>query len=239
MYQFRNRQAYQLKRHHLSFQISSTVKGIFVTFYEVLEILKNSDEYKDKISVSKLKGITVEGDAREIGEFVKAVREYGSYEAYLEVKRAEDAEKMLAESEIAKRYEAASEVFTTTGQSFDGYKITEYFGCISADVATFIGRKVTNIGSMTLSSKEELLANAGRIKTTTAIASTFSELREQALQELRIKASLNGCNAVIGASFSNSEMDDRGGSLINNLDVVGQILLVTATGTGVVIEEAE
>ncbi|MBQ6695571.1 MAG: heavy metal-binding domain-containing protein [Lachnospiraceae bacterium] len=102
----------------------------------------------------------------------------------------------------------------TTGNGFEGYRMTDYKGVISGEV-------VLNVNALT-----ELAGQISDIsgKTNSIVEQKISDAKEEALENLKQKAVLEGGNAVLGVSFC----------ITNLLD---NMLLVSANGTAVVVEK--
>ena len=135
---------------------------------EVISILQNSKEYKDAIHKSALRGITVDGDAKEIGEYVKIVHQYGSVESY--------ENEMNLKTESARiLQELKDKVMILPGTGLPGYSITKYGGYVSSDVIGSI-----HTGEITLKG-----------------INPFSSMREKAIDLLKAEVVKIGCNAIL------------------------------------------
>lgn len=102
----------------------------------------------------------------------------------------------------------------TTGYDFDGYRIIEYKGVISGE--TVIG---TGLISEFLASTSDLLGMYSD-----SFSKKMRAVKENALTQLRMRASLIGANAVIGIDF-------------DYINFSGNMIGVSANGTAVVIEK--
>ena len=139
---------------------------------EVISILQNSKKYKECIHKSALRGVTVDGDAKEIGEYVKIVHQYGSVEAY--------EHEMNLKSESARiLQELKDKVMILPSTGLPGYTITGYGGYVSSDVIGSI-----HTGEITLKG-----------------INPFSSMRERAIDLLKTEAVNIGCNAILDINF--------------------------------------
>lgn len=105
----------------------------------------------------------------------------------------------------------------TTSPSFEGYRIVDYKGIIFDETLTGIGIKTAfkSIGDMFASLTGEQMY---------AITNRISELEKEQINRLKLKAVNQGANAIVSIDF---ERTMPGGSVI----------MVSATGTAVVIEK--
>lgn len=103
---------------------------------------------------------------------------------------------------------------STTGYNFEGYRIVSYMDVISEEI-------VLNTGIFS-----ELGGQISDIsgKTNDIVAQKLNEAKEQALENLKKQAVLEGGNAVIGVSY---EM----------LNLLENMIVVSANGTAVEIEK--
>lgn len=214
----------------------------------VTEILKNSREYGSTVR-SGITGTSVDGNVDLIAQFVlkklQETEEKGhsisitdknveSYKAGIDVKRIQaekEAEAERIEKEREKLIEASSSFMTTTGESFAGYNITRYGGCITADSVTAVQRQLTHLSNIGV--------EKGKTRTAVKLVNSLQSLRQEALAELKAEAANCGCNAVIGVSYNYITLDP----LANPYGATGNsqpyIFCVSATGTAVKIEKDE
>lgn len=215
---------------------------------EVTEILKDSREYGRSFR-SGITGTSVDGDLDSIAQFVvKKLQEKEEKEHYINTsdehveayKAGLDAKKIQAEKEAeAERLErerekliASSAAFmTTTGESFEGYKIVVYGGCISSDAVTAVQRQLTHFSNIGI--------EKGKTRTAVKLVNSIQSLRQEALAELKAEAANCNCNAVVGVSYNYITLDP----LANPYGATGNsqpyIFCVSATGTAVRIEKEE
>lgn len=129
-----------------------------------------------------------------------------------------------AERAIAEKQKSLASMLITSGFNFDGYKIRKYSGYISGDAAVQVSRGQEGIFASPTNVGDALMAN-------------LSNIRREALSELKEAAYALGCNAVIGVDFDYLTLDPetvnaRGGTLY-----MPYVFGVTANGNAVIIEE--
>ena len=101
----------------------------------ILELLRSSEKYKDKISTSLMGTTSVVGDLSEISAFVKTAD--AAKTALEEAEKAEQAQAEAERRQAQMEYNAeVAKVLVTSGYSFEGYKITKYsfrpyFSCVT------------------------------------------------------------------------------------------------------------
>ena len=122
-------------------------------------------------------------------------------------------------AEKAERIAKIDEIMMTTSPSFEGYRITEYKGIIFDETITGVGLKTAfkSFGDMFASLTGEQMY---------AVTNRINELKNELINRLRAKAVAKGANAIIAIDF---ESTLPGGSAI----------MVSASGTAVVVEKAE
>lgn len=120
-------------------------------------------------------------------------------------------------------------ILTTTGESFEGYKIVQYRGCITADSVTAVQRQLTHFSNIGV--------ERGKTRTAVKLVDSLQSLRQDALMGLKTEAAGYGCNAIIGVSYNYITLDP----LDNPYGATGNsqpyIFCVSATGTAVRIEK--
>lgn len=128
----------------------------------------------------------------------------------------------IAEEEARKK-KAMSQMLITSGFNFDGYKITKYSGYISGDDAMTVSRgsSFTDGGV-----RDNLLAS-------------LTQIRRNALRELKEAAYALGCNAVIGVDFDYITLDPQTANLTGGTTYQPYVFCVTANGNAVIIEKTE
>lgn len=144
-------------------------------------------------------------DLLYIGMVATAARE----PLQLALKEAEEAQR----ESLRYRYKNRN-IMSTTGYNFEGYRIVSYMDVISEEI-------VLNTGIFS-----ELGGQISDIsgKTNDIVAQKLNEAKEQALENLKKQAVLEGGNAVIGVSY---EM----------LNLLENMIVVSANGTAVEIEK--
>jgi uncharacterized protein YbjQ (UPF0145 family) len=121
---------------------------------------------------------------------------------------------------------ALSSMLITSGFNFDGYRITKYSGYISGDDAISVDRPSHGFwGNTDGDVGADLLA-------------ALTQIRRNALAELKEAAYALGCNAVIGVDFDYITLDpetatNQGGTLY-----LPFLFAVTANGNAVIIEQS-
>jgi uncharacterized protein YbjQ (UPF0145 family) len=128
----------------------------------------------------------------------------------------------IAEEEARKK-KAMAQMLITSGFNFDGYKITTYSGYISGDDAMTVSRgsSFTDGGV-----RDNLLAS-------------LTQIRRNALRELKEAAYALGCNAVIGVDFDYITLDPQTANLTGGTTYQPYVFCVTANGNAVIIEKTE
>lgn len=140
-----------------------------------------------------------------IGIVNKTVRE--PLQTFL--KEAEEAEK----ESLRYRYKNR-ELIVTTGNSFEGYRITEYLDILCAEVVLNIG-VFSELGG-------EICDISG--KANSIVAQKLNDAKEEALELLKNKASEKCAGALLGVQFG-------------MLNLVENMLVISATGTAVRIQK--
>lgn len=145
----------------------------------------------------------------------------------LEVKREQEQlnqeqERMDREEETKKK-RAMAQMLVTSGFNFDGYRIVKYSGYISGDDAMTVSRgsSFTDGGV-----RDNLLAS-------------LTQIRRNALRELKEAAYDLGCNAVIGVDFDYITLDPQTANLTGGTTYQPYVFCVTANGNAVIIEKIE
>ncbi len=135
-----------------------------------------------------------------------------------------EAEAAEAERAAQAKAQAMAGMLITSGFNFDGYAITKYSGYISGDAAVQVDRPTQGFWT----------GVKGNVGDDMMLA--LSQIRRQALTELKEAAYDLGCNAVIGVDFDYLTLDpetvnSNGGTLY-----LPFLFGVTANGNAVVIE---
>ena len=132
-----------------------------------------------------------------------------------------EADRKKIEADRKKR--AMANILITSGFNFDGYHITKYSGYISGDDAMTVerGSSFTDGGV-----RDKLMAS-------------LTQIRRNALRELKEAAYDLGCNAVIGVDFDYITLDPQTANLAGGTTYQPYVFCVTANGNAVVIEKIE
>lgn len=141
----------------------------------------------------------------------------------LEEERIAKEEERIAKEEDNKRKRAMAQMLITSGFNFDGYRITKYSGYISGDDAMTVSRgsSFTDGGV-----RDNLLAS-------------LTQIRRNALRELKEAAYDLGCNAVIGVDFDYITLDPQTANITGGTTYQPYVFCVTANGNAVIIEKIE
>ena len=140
----------------------------------------------------------------------------------------EEAERLALEQaqyEKEKR-RAMAQMLITSGFNFDGYRITKYSGYISGDDAISVDRGLSFLGFGGDKARDELMAS-------------LTEIRRNALRELKEAAYDLGCNAVIGVDFDYITLDPQTHNIGGGTKLQPYVFGVTANGNAVIIEKIE
>ena len=129
----------------------------------------------------------------------------------------------LQKLEDAKKKKAMASMLITSGFNFDGYRITKYSGYISGDDAMSVER---GYAWQNISVRDGLMAS-------------LSQIRRNALRELKEAAYDLGCNAVIGVDFDYITLDPQTANFSGGTTYQPYVFCVTANGNAVVIEKIE
>ena len=143
-----------------------------------------------------------------------------------EKKRKEQELKDKIDSEIAEaayKRKAMANMLITSGFNFDGYRITKFSGYISGDDAMSVHR---GYAGEKVSVRDELMKS-------------LSQIRRNALRELKEAAYDLGCNAVIGVDFDYITLDPETANFSGGTTYQPYVFCVTANGNAVVIEKIE
>lgn len=141
------------------------------------------------------------------------------------MKEAEAEARLTAERQAEEKQRALSGMLITSGFNFDGYTITKYSGYISGDDAISVDRPSHGFwGNTNGDVGADLLA-------------ALTQIRRNALAELKEAAYALGCNAVIGVDFDYLTLDpetatNQGGTLY-----LPFLFAVTANGNAVIIDK--
>ncbi|WP_426225093.1 heavy metal-binding domain-containing protein [Pseudarthrobacter sp. DSP2-3-2b1] len=169
-----------------------------------------------------------------VDDGVNADEIIGHYKQYLaeeKARTAQEQERLAFEqaneeqAELAKQQAVAS-MLITSGFNFEGYGITRYSGYISGDDAVSMDRPRSWFGGVNKDVGADLLTG-------------LSQIRQNALAELKEAAYALGCNAVIGVDFDYLTMDPETASSSGGTLYLPFLFAVTANGNAVVIEKNE
>lgn len=139
-----------------------------------------------------------------------------------ECKEKQEQER-LQQEEDARKKRATAKMLVTSGFNFDGYRIVKYSGYISGDDAMTVSRgsSFTDGGV-----RDNLLAS-------------LTQIRRNALRELKEAAYDLGCNAVIGVDFDYITLDPQTANITGGTTYQPYVFCVTANGNAVIIEKIE
>ncbi len=143
------------------------------------------------------------------------------YHALLAKKNEEER---IAKEEAERKKRAMAQMLITSGFNFDGYRIAKYSGYISGDDAMAVDRGAAFTDGDV---RNKLLAS-------------LTEIRRNALRELKEAAYELGCNAVIGVDFDYITIEpETKNPLTGNTLYQPYVFCVTANGNAVIIEKIE
>ena len=139
-----------------------------------------------------------------------------------QAQRRQEEERLVQEEEMLKK-RATAQMLVTSGFNFDGYRIVKYSGYISGDDAMTVSRgsSFTDGGV-----RDNLLAS-------------LTQIRRNALRELKEAAYDLGCNAVIGVDFDYITLDPQTANITGGTTYQPYVFCVTANGNAVIIEKIE
>ena len=157
-------------------------------------------------------------DDKNVENYVKGFVRRKEY-----IKNEELRRKNEEELEAARKKKAMANMLITSGFNFDGYRITKYSGYISGDDAMTVerGSSFTDGGV-----RDKLMAS-------------LTQIRRNALRELKEAAYDLGCNAVIGVDFDYITLDPQTANITGGTTYQPYVFCVTANGNAVVIEKIE
>ena len=138
--------------------------------------------------------------------------------------RAAAEKRQAEEREKAEKNAAMAQMLITSGFSFDGYRITKYYGYISGDDVIEIPR-----------GREGIFATATNVGD--ALSASLVKIRRQALKELKEAAYDLGCNAVIGVDFDYITLEPETVNAGGGTLYLPYVFCVTANGNAVIIEK--
>lgn len=127
------------------------------------------------------------------------------------------------QEEEAHKKRAMAQMLITSGFNFDGYRIVKYSGYISGDDAMSVDR---GYAWENVTVRDKLMAS-------------LTQIRRNALRELKEAAYYLGCNAVIGVDFDYITLDPQTANLTGGTTYQPYVFCVTANGNAVIIEKIE
>lgn len=144
-------------------------------------------------------------------------------EAFWEYNEEKESERQNELREVAAKRKAMAKMLVTSGFNFDGYRIVKYSGYISGDDAMTVNRgsSFTDGGV-----RDKLMAS-------------LTQIRRNALRELKEAAYDLGCNAVIGVDFDYITLDPQTANIAGGTTYQPYVFCVTANGNAVIIEKIE
>ena len=163
-----------------------------------------------------------------VSMYLEETKDERAMQAALKAEEDRRKEAILAEEarESARKKKAMANMLITSGFNFDGYRITKYSGYISGDDAMSVDRGAGFLGFATSDAKDGLMAS-------------LSQIRRNALRELKEAAYELGCNAVIGVDFDYITLDPQTATITGGTQYQPYVFCVTANGNAVVIEKIE
>ncbi len=168
-----------------------------------------------------------------VDDGVNADEMVGHYNKYLAQEKARTAQEQerlalvqanAQQAELAKQHAVAG-MLISSGFNFEGYTITKYLGYISGDDAVSMDRPTHG------------WFGRGNKDVGADLLSGLSQIRRNALAELKEAAYALGCNAVIGVDFDYLTMDPETASSSGGTLYLPFLFAVTANGNAVVLEK--
>lgn len=155
--------------------------------------------------------------------FIEDIYVKDCVEAFWEYNEEKERERQSELREHATKQKAMARMLITSGFNFDGYRIVKYSGYISGDDAMTVSRgsSFTDGGV-----RDNLLAS-------------LTQIRRNALRELKEAAYDLGCNAVIGVDFDYITLDPQTANITGGTTYQPYVFCVTANGNAVIIEKIE
>ena len=204
---------------------------------ELEQFLNKSEKYRSFVKTSMF-GSTLD-DRVNISSMLEDYSTYLSQERQIQAQREqyrrEEEQKAAEEQRRAEEEQRRAEeekraalaaMLISSGFSLEGYRIVKYSGYISGDDAVQVDRgtvgwfsKATNVGN--------------------SLMASLSEIRSNALAELKEAAYALGCNAVIGVDFDYITLDPQTANSSGGTTYLPYIFGVTANGNAVIIEKIE
>jgi uncharacterized protein YbjQ (UPF0145 family) len=180
-----------------------------------------SDRYDKFVDNIKNAGFSQELTSSLISDADALLSQYNKEnDQHLKETQEEKAEReeqiKRTEEEERKKANALSSMLITSGFTFDGYRIVKYSGYISGDDAIQVNRgvsglilKATNVGD--------------------SLMSSLTQIRRNALAELKEAAYDLGCNAVIGVDFDYITLEPETANISGGTTYLPYVFGVTAT----------
>lgn len=136
---------------------------------------------------------------------------------------------------------AMSQMLITSGFTFEGFAITKYSGYISGDAAIEVERGIAHgafKGMNTVdNSRNVSIFSKGVTNVGDALMASLTQMRREALTELKEAAYDLGCNAVIGVDFDYLTLDPQTATDVGGTAYLPYVFGVTANGNAVIIEK--
>jgi Uncharacterized conserved protein len=157
-------------------------------------------------------------DGQNVDEIVLAFKQYLVQQKERTAREASERDRAAG-----LKQEAMDAMLVTTGFNFEGYQITRYAGYVSGDDAVQFQRTSGVFGRST---------GVGD-----GLMSSMSQLRQNALTQVKEAAYALECNAVIGVDFDYLTVDPKSSGVGNNTNYHPYVFGVTASGTAIVVEQ--
>jgi len=180
-----------------------------------------NDNQKYPIRKTMFGGLSV--DNKYTSEIVKNVR-FKMEEMILKQKENEKKEELIKNEKRLIMNNELSKILITSGFNFDGYTVTKYSGYISGDDVIQVDR-----------GQQGFFHNATDVGD--ALMNNLSEIRRNALKELKEQAYALGCNAIIGVDFDYLTLDPETAGPTGGTMYMPYVFGVTANGNAVIIEK--
>ncbi|MQS52679.1 YbjQ family protein [Companilactobacillus mishanensis] len=209
-------------------KVNDIAENYNIPFYEFNDFLLENK--KDKITNSLFGGMIVADE--DVPNMVSEFNAFVEFNLPNNKKSMEDIideqkrNKELEKSNQEEKDSAFSNMLITSGFSFDGYSVVKYSGYISGDDVVQIDR-----------GEQGFFTNATDVGT--ALMSSLTEIRREALLRLKNQAFALGCNAIIGVDFDYLTLEPETAGTSGNTIYMPYVFGVTANGNAVIIEKNE
>ena len=142
-----------------------------------------------------------------------------------EKRRLEQEKLKAAKRKEEKKRHLVETMLLSSGQSFDGYSISKYVDCVSADSVFHVNLY-------------EILNTDTRQKEDEEFEKALAQNRKKVLKKIKEAAADKDCNAIIGLRFDVATIDQWSiNHMVNRVEPGPHVICVSAYGSAVVIEK--